>query len=348
MKKLMKHTGTIRKSAFAIAVLSTFLMSCSHKLSIRSEHQISTHSKEMRDTLKSLSYFTFPIINVNDKIIGKMRGGWDKYEKWQQDDMHQRFSFVIKDTLIAGVKVAIISPTNIKSENKDVIGFHIHGGGFTVGSPIDRVAMLLSNEYGYTIYSVDYSLSPEVKYPVAINECLSVYKEIVAKNPNKKIISSAISAGGQMLQSVLLRSQSEKIQMPVANVLFSPALDLSTEGDSYYNNDGRDVLAKKNSADKLFRNKYVSENENLKDPLISPAYANYNANFPPTVFVSGTRDLLLSCLLKTFWQLKKAGAETEILISEGGWHAMQYYPAIPEAISARKAVYLFLNKYVAP
>lgn len=323
-------------------------MNCSHKLSIRSEKQISSYSNEMRDTLKSLSYFTFPVININDKIIAKMRSGWDKYEKWQQDDMHQRFSFVTKDTLIAGVKVAVISPANIKPENKNVIGFHIHGGGFTVGSPIDRVAMLLSNEYGYTIYSVDYSLSPEAKYPIAINECLRVYKEIVAKNPGKKIISSAISAGGQMLQSMLLRSQSENLRMPIANVLFSPALDLSSDGDSYYMNDGRDVLAKKNSADKLFRNKYVSVDENLKDPLISPAYANYNAKFPPTVFISGTRDLLLSCSLKSFWKLKEGGVQTEILISEGGWHAMQYYPAISEAISARKAVYLFLNKYILP
>lgn len=208
------------------------------------------------------------------------------------------------------------------------------------------MAMLMANEYGYTIYSVDYSLSPEVKYPVAINECLSVYKEIVSKNPGKKIVSSAISAGGQILQSVLLKAQNENISMPVANVLFSPVLDLNMEGDSYYLNDGRDVLGRKNSADKLFKNVYVSEKEDLKAPMVSPGNAIYNTKFPPTVFVSGTRDLLLSSSLKCFWKLKEAGVETEILINDGGWHAMQYYPALPEAVSARKAVYLFLNKCV--
>lgn len=335
-----------KKLSLIALVTILFLSSCAHKVSIVSQKQIATHSQQMQDTLRSFKYYRFPVIGINDKLKLKIRKQWNNYEKWMISDMHQRFNFTTKDTTIADIKVIIIQPQQLKRENKDVIGFHIHGGGFMMGNPIERIGILLAVEYGYTIYSVDYSLAPEAKYPVAINECLEVYKTLTRTFSNKKIISSAISAGGQILQSTLLRAQSENLKMPTVNVLFSPALDLSMEGDSYYINDGRDVTAKKRSGDKIFSNLYIEKNANTKDPLISPVYANYKDYFPPTVFVSGTRDLLLSCSLKAFWKMKSGNINTELLVSEGGWHAMQYYPNLPEAITSRKAVYQFIDKYL--
>ncbi|TYQ00181.1 acetyl esterase/lipase [Tenacibaculum adriaticum] len=333
----------MKKIILLSTITSLFLLSCSHKINIVSEKQISLHSKQMQDSLRSFKYYRFPLIGLNDKLKLKIRTQWDTYEKWMVKDMHTRFDFTTKDTTIAGVKVVIVQPKTISQENNDVIGFHIHGGGFMMSTPLERAGLLLANEYKYKIYSVDYTLSPEVKYPVAINECLSVYKELSDKFSNKKIISSAISAGGQILQVTLLKAQSQNLKMPVVNVLFSPLLNLTFEGDSYYNNDGRDVSANKNSGDKIFKDLYLDKNANLKDPLISPVFAEYKGNFPATVFVSGTRDLLLSCSLKGFWKMKEGGIKTEMLITEGGWHASQYYPQIPEAITSRAAIYQFLD-----
>lgn len=334
-----------------LIVLSSMVMlllsGCAYQVKISDPKQMAHMSQQAQDSIKSFKYYRFPLINLNDKQKLMAREQWHAYENWMLEDMHKRFEFTTKETSIANVKVAIIQPKHIQPGNENTIGFHLHGGGFMMGTPYERAAMLMANEYGYPIFSVDYSLSPEVKYPVAINESLEVYKALTRQFPDKKIVSSSISAGGQILQSMLLKAQSENLRMPDANVLFTPALDLNFAGnDSYYFNDGRDVIALKNSADKLFKNLYLPEDVNVNDPLVSPVFADYKGNFPPTILSTGTRDLFLSISVRTFWKLKEGGINTELLVGEGGWHAYQYYPGIPEAIAARKAVYQFLDKHL--
>ena len=51
-----------------------------------------------------------------------------------------------------------------------------HGGGFTLGDldTHDRVQRMLAHHSGAAVVAVDYSLSPEVKYPQALRECADV------------------------------------------------------------------------------------------------------------------------------------------------------------------------------
>jgi len=274
----------MKNSTVLSLIALVFFSSCAYPVKVSDPKQIVHMSQQAQDSLRSFKYYRFPLITPNDKQKLAARAKWNAYENWMLEDMHQRFEFTTKDTSIANVKVAIIQPKNIQAGNENIIGFHLHGGGFMMGTPLERVAMLMANEYGYRIYSVDYSLSPEVKYPVAINESLEVYKALARQFPDKKIVSSSISAGGQILQSMLLRTQIEGIRMPDANVLFTPALDLNFTGnDSYSFNDGRDVIALKNSAEKVFENLYLQEDGDINDPFVSPVFAAYNGDFPPTL-----------------------------------------------------------------
>lgn len=51
-----------------------------------------------------------------------------------------------------------------------------HGGGFTLGDldTHDRIQRMLAHHSGAAVVAVDYSLSPEVKYPQAMRECVGV------------------------------------------------------------------------------------------------------------------------------------------------------------------------------
>ncbi|KEO72695.1 alpha/beta hydrolase fold domain-containing protein [Anditalea andensis] len=337
----------MKKIILVLTVAMASLSSCAYRVKIAGPEQLVHMSQEAQDSLRSFKYYRFPLINLNDKQKLMAREQWNAYENWMLEDMHHRFGFTTRDTVIANVKVAIIQPNTIQPGRENIIGFHLHGGGFMMGTPYERAAMLMANEYGYTVYSVDYPLSPEVKYPVAIDASLEVYKALVHRFPEKQMVSSSISGGGQIIQSMLLKAQTENLRMPDANVLFTPALDLNFTGnDSYYFNDGRDVIALKNSADKLFKDLYLPAAANLNDPQVSPVFAEYKDDFPPTILATGTRDLFLSISVRTFWKLKEGGVPTELLVGEGGWHAYQYYPEILEAIAARKAVYQFLDKYL--
>lgn len=54
--------------------------------------------------------------------------------------------------------------------------FYIHGGGFVVGNldTHDRIMRLLAAESGAAVIGIEYSLSPEEKFPQAIQECVAV------------------------------------------------------------------------------------------------------------------------------------------------------------------------------
>jgi acetyl esterase/lipase len=78
------------------------------------------------------------------------------------------------------------------------------------------------------------------------------------------------------------------------------------------------------------------------DPGLTPLNGEFRPGWPPTVVVSGTRDIMLSSTIRTYWAVRDAGSPAELLISEGMWHGFYREPALPEAVRARAAVREFL------
>lgn len=318
-----------------------FLASCARSLHVRKE-QANTISQQAYDTLKTLKYVRVPIIKVSDKAIIKARQQFANMEKGQLEEMKRKFNPAISDTTINGVHVFVITPQHIKPENRDKIIIYIHGGGFTMGSATDRTGMLMANELGYRTYAIDYQLAPEAKFPVAMNECLEVYKFLITKYDPDNIIGISTSAGCTHMLAMLLKAKELNLSMINSISLLSPAVDLTDNGDSNSFNDGRDLLAYRNMGDKMMIKPFVG-NASLSDPLVSPVNAAYSSDFPSTSIVTGTRDLFLSGSSRLYWKLKDAGVNVELLCSEGMWHAFTNFTDIPEAIQARKATQQFLR-----
>jgi acetyl esterase len=68
------------------------------------------------------------------------------------------------------IKVRYYVPTD--AEKLPAI-IYIHGGGFVLGNldTHDRIMRILAEETGAIVAGIDYSLSPEAKFPVAIQQC---------------------------------------------------------------------------------------------------------------------------------------------------------------------------------
>lgn len=93
--------------------------------------------------------------------------------------------------------------------------FHIHGGGYIALSPKshEQYLRIWSKKLGVPVISVDYGLSPESKYPSALQEILDCYlfltsgsakvKELLGFNP-ENIVICGDSAGGNMSLSLAL------------------------------------------------------------------------------------------------------------------------------------------------
>lgn len=264
----------------------------------------------------------------------------------------EQHTLKIKEVTIAGITVTVIEPPNIKPEKEKKILFNVYGGAFIMGSPKDRAALTMAAELGVRVYSTNYTKSPEAKYPVARDQCLAVYTELIRDGPPgavpidpADIYMMGCSSGAQVLVSMLLVARRKGLPMPSAGLyLCAPALDLSGAGDSMVTNaNDRDIMPVSLLTSMVAQN-YAPEGINQKDPLYSPIYANYDAHFPRTVITVGTRDFALSHGVRLFWKLRDAGVKVELLVSEGMWHGYNWDPVIPEALHTRATVIDFLER----
>lgn len=75
---------------------------------------------------------------------------------------------------------------------------YIHGGGFVLGNPDthDRITRILADRTGAVVVSVDYSLSPEAKYPQALEECVAVVQHLRGNAGQWGIRADDISLAG--------------------------------------------------------------------------------------------------------------------------------------------------------
>jgi len=325
-------------------IASAFVTGCARKIHV-TQGQAETMSQAAVDTLAKLRNFRLPIIKASDKMIVKVRGQFAQLEATQLKENIKELGSSITDTIIGDVKVYIITPSTLKPENKDKIAYYIHGGGYVMGSATDQTGLIMAHELGLKTYSLDYTLAPEAKFPVAMNQGLTVYKYLVNQyNPNKIVAFSTSSGCGHMM-GMLLKAKQENLPMINSVALLSPSLDVSGAGDSYIANDGRDLLGLKNQGDKLYIAPFTGlkkDDPKLKDPLMSPIYGNYTPDFPAVVINTATRDLFLSNSSRLYWKLKAAGVPTQLDVAEGMWHAFTVYKTIPESVAARKSVINFM------
>lgn len=101
------------------------------------------------------------------------------------------------------VKCVLVKP---RGYTGDKLILFIHGGGFTMGASIFYLSTFrnMVNKSGAALLSVDYSLSPAAKYPMALQECLDVYLNLHSSNPitgfkANKIVLAGDSAGGNLI-----------------------------------------------------------------------------------------------------------------------------------------------------
>ena len=114
--------------------------------------------------------------------------------------------------------------------------FHIHGGGFALGSAEGSVGLAssLARKTGMRAVSVDYRLAPEHPYPAALQDVTAAYRALLEQvGSADHIVVSGESAGGNLAVELLIAGKAEGLTMPAAALLLSPMTDLTVTGSSY-------------------------------------------------------------------------------------------------------------------
>ena len=240
--------------------------------------------------------------------------------------------------------VVLLDPKSLRADAGGRYAIYIHGGAYILGVPVDATGILLADALGLPVYSIDYSLSPEVAFPTAIGECVDAYLAIVERC-GPEVVVVGVSAGGALALSLVQRLQVTGAPLPRALSLVTPWSDLAPIGDTYESNEGRDPIIQWRGQLDAAAAAYAGPAP-YDDPLISPIYADYDADFPPSIITCGTRDLFLSNCVRLYWKLRRSGARTELLVWEGMWHAFLSDPDRDEARECHTEIAEFLWQHL--
>ncbi|MWV51353.1 alpha/beta hydrolase fold domain-containing protein (plasmid) [Rathayibacter sp. VKM Ac-2803] len=232
-----------------------------------------------------------------------------------------------------GIDLVEFTPPGVSAASEAYV-VNIHGGAFMLGDADDAYPAMMSVLLRLPVVSIQYSLSPESVYPVALNECVAAIQSLISTRGQRYVLLGD-SAGGNLALAVTLRLGAAGSTLPAALGLSTPWTDLTGMGDSYVANEGRDPLIRwKGQLDKLaarYRGKAQAQ-----DPLISPIYNAFTSSFPPCVIVTGTRDPFLSNCVRLAAALETAGAQSILMVGEGMWHDFIITPDVPESARARE------------
>jgi epsilon-lactone hydrolase len=242
---------------------------------------------------------------------------------------------------MAGVPVRVFDPPAVPETRKNKVLLNFHGGGFVSdsGSMLENIP-IASLTQTRTV-AVLYTLSPAVKFPVAVDQCVGIYRELLKTYKPENIIVFGTSAGAILSGQFLARVKSGKLPMPAAMGFFSGTADMSTNGDSeaFFAVPGLRG-AKLPNPDAHAR--YLGDHP-ATDPLVSPLLGDLGG-YPPTLCMTGTRDLFLSATSNFYRGLRRAGVEAELAVFDAMPHAHWYMIDIPEAKEALEMQAGFFNR----
>lgn len=209
--------------------------------------------------------------------------GIDITEKTIQQDGHS-------------IKLYIVKPVDVKAVLPAFMLFH--GGGWVLGDfPTHQrfVRDLVVYSQVAAVF-VEYSRSPEVKYPVAINEAYAATKWVAANGKEigidgNRLAVAGNSAGGNITAAVTLMAKNNKGPEIKLQVLFWPVTNADFDTGSYHQY-AEDRFLTRNMMTWFWDN-YIRE-EQRNDIYASPLKATISdlKGLPPAIVQTAENDVL--------------------------------------------------------
>ena len=283
-------------------------------------------SQSLQNSLRGIDQ---PNVAARIKQAPRNRQQWDQMiseranaRNTPLDQVEKMMSVKIDQTTINGVNAYWVTPAKASKEHKNHLMLYVHGGAYVFGGGDASVfeASIISKSSGIRVLSIDYRMPPEHPFPQAVEDTVSVYQEILKRYEPNQIAFGGTSAGGGLALAVAQKIKDLGLPQVGAIYAGTPWADLTKTGDTLYTNEGLDrVLVTYDGMLKAAALLYANGND-LKSPLLSPVYGNFEG-YPPTILVTGTRDMFLSDTARTHQNIRAAGGAADLLVLEGLSHA---------------------------
>lgn len=252
---------------------------------------------------------------------------------------------VTKST-IADVPVRIITPLHTPASHRNYVLLNVHGGGFVVDSGSLTETIPMANLTQTKVVAVLYPLAPEHPFPAALGAATAVYRALLKTYPANHIVIYGTSAGAILTGEIAVGIKRLHMPQPAALGIFSGFGDFSRPGDSQslFALDGLSGYLAPPKPGKPLIPAYIGKT-NPRDPILSPVFANVSG-LAPTLFLTSTRDLLLSGTTILDRHFLNAGVKTQLIVFEGLPHAFWNNPRMPEAKEADHDMANFFNHHL--
>jgi acetyl esterase/lipase len=213
-----------------------------------------------------------------------------------------KLEVAIEDTTIPGgpngdVSVRIIRPPSAIGVLPVVL--YTHGAGWVFGDTLthDRLIRELAVGTGAAVVFPNYSLSPEAKYPTALEECYAVARWLAEHGRDKLLDGSRLavagdSVGGNMTAALTLLAKQRGMPSIRAQVLFYPVTDANFDTESYHQFATGYFLSREGM--QWFWDQYTTDPAQRNEITASPLRASLDqlAGLPPALVITGEADVL--------------------------------------------------------
>lgn len=256
----------------------------------------------------------------------------------------------IQDITVEGgpsgqVSVRLLRPENVT--NKLPVILYIHGAGWVFGNAHthDRLIRELVVGAEACVVFPNYSLSPEAKYPTAIEEIYAVLTWIAEHGEaygldTDRLTVAGDSVGGNMTAAITLMAKERKGPAIHKQLLFYPVTDSGNDTESYHLfAEGyflrRDAMA-------WFWEQYIAKPSDKEEIYASPLRATREQleGLPPALVITAEADVLRDEGEAYANKLREAGVRVTAARFQGAIHDFVMLNALADTAAARGAIAL--------
>jgi acetyl esterase len=243
-------------------------------------------------------------------------------------------------------KVRVVRPEGLAGPLPVVL--YMHGGGWIIGSWIthDLLTRRLAVGANAAVAFVEYSLAPEAKYPVQIEQCYATAQWIKEQGAaggfdTGRIAVAGDSAGGNMATVLALMAKQRGDVHFVHQSLYYPMTDaLAEETESMRTY--RDGPYGSAAGSAWFWSSYLADGASRSDLFVSPLQATLDdlEGLPPSLVIVDENDVLRDQGEAYADKLREAGVPTTSVRFNGTIHDFMRLNALRDSESTQAAITL--------
>jgi acetyl esterase/lipase len=274
------------------------------------------------------------IADISDENIGAARTIVMELITSRLENLNENSVILREQLMIPGrgdqpdLRAVIHRPTKPSATPRPAY-FHVHGGGYVMGSPEmtqDR-NRVVAEESDCHVITPAYRIAPETVFPGAIEDCYTALLHIyhhasgLGIDPNRIVIGGESAGGG--LAAALCLLVRDRGEVPLAGqYLIYPMLDDRTGMDvtrnEFAGEFGWTPANNRYGWSSILGDAYGTDRVSQ---YAAPARATDLSSLPPTFIAVGALDLFVDECLEYSQRLIRAGVPTELRVYPGAYHA---------------------------